>query len=51
MVNDTRHGVQLQTRWGQPGHVHDVLAQQWRLSDSVYDVLSVETGPNGAPVR
>jgi len=50
VVNDTRHGVRLQTRWGQPGHVHDVLTQQWRLSDSVDDVLSIETGRNGAPV-
>ena len=51
VVNDTRHGMRLQTRWGQPGHVHDVLTQQWRLSDSVTDMLSIETGGNGVPVR
>ena len=50
MLNDTQHGVRLQTRWGQPGHVHDVLAQRWRLNASVGDMLSIETGPNSAPV-
>lgn len=51
VLNDTRHGLRLQTRWGQPGHVHGVLAQQWRLNDSVADMLSIETGSNSAPVR
>ena len=50
VLNDTQHGVRLQTRWGQPGHVHNVLAQLWRLNASVADMLSIETGPNAAPV-
>ena len=50
VLNDTQHGVGLQTRWGQPGHVHNVLAQRWRLSAGVSDMLSIETGPNGALV-
>jgi hypothetical protein len=50
VLNDTQHGVRLQTRWGQPGHVHDMLAQLWRLNSSVGDMLSIETGPNAAPV-
>ena len=51
VLNHTLHGLRLQTRWGQPGHVHHVLAQQWRLNAGVHDMLSIETGPNVAPVR
>lgn len=45
-LNDTQHGATLETRWGQPGTVSNVMLQQWTLSPSVSDMLLIDTGRN-----
>lgn len=51
ILNNTLHGATLQTRWGQPGSVSNVLLRQWSLSPTVGDLLTVDTGPNSGAVR